>query len=105
MSEPHSAKSPQPSSAEPRTLPTEPAVEKAEKMEKVEKMEKSNFIPFTEAQLATLNSRQQKYFGEARQKISYDLEIAGELDDRVQAAIKSGKRVTVAPDMTGFVCE
>lgn len=63
------------------------------------------FIPFTESQLATLASRQQKYFSEARRQINYDLELAGELDDRVQAAIKSGKRVTVAQDMTGFVCE
>ena len=64
-----------------------------------------NFIPFTEAQLATLANRQQKYFSEARRQINYDLELAGELDDRVQSAIKAGKRVKVSQDMTGFVCE
>lgn len=79
MNEPESQNSPQPSS--------------------------DNFIPFTEAQLATLANRQQKYFSEARRQINYDLELAGELDDRVQSAIKAGKRVKVSQDMTGFVCE
>lgn len=63
------------------------------------------FIPFTESQLTTLMSRQTKYFTEARTKINYDLELASQLDDRVQAAIKSGKTVKIASDLTGFICE
>lgn len=62
-------------------------------------------IPFTEAQLAGLTARQTQYFTEARNKMNYDLELAAQLDDRVQAAIKAGKTVKVAPDMTGFICE
>ena len=64
-----------------------------------------NLIPFTEAQLTALTTRQAQYYTEARNKMNYDLELAGQLDDRVQTAIKQGKKVTVALDRAGFVCE
>lgn len=64
-----------------------------------------NFIPFSEAQLTTLAKRQAQYFTEARTKLNYDLELAAQLDDRVQDAIKRGKAVKVSQDMTGFTCE
>lgn len=64
-----------------------------------------NFIPFTEAQLTTLAKRQAQYFTEARNKLNYDLELAAQLDDRVQDVIKQGRAVKVSQDMTGFICE
>ncbi len=63
------------------------------------------FIPFTEAQLTTLTSRQSQYFTEARNKLNYDIELAGQLDDRVKSAIQQGKRVRVDLERAGFVCE
>ncbi len=68
-------------------------------------LDDGSFIPFTEAQLSTLTSRQSQYFTDARNKLNYDLELAGQLDDRVKSAISQGKRVRVSQDMTGFICE
>jgi hypothetical protein len=66
--------------------------------------DKEEFIPFTDAQLATLAGRRNKYFADAQQKIAYDVELASALDDRVQEAIRRGKTVSVSPEMTGFAC-
>ena len=64
-----------------------------------------NLIPFTEAQLSTLASRQTQYFSEARTKINYDMELAAQLDDRVASAIKEGKRIKISLEHGGFLCE
>jgi hypothetical protein len=64
-----------------------------------------SLIPFTEAQLTALTTRQTQYYTEARNKMNYDIELAAQLDDRVQAAIRQGKKVTVQMDKAGFVCE